>query len=66
MLTFAPLILTSYADFLKQPHPSSSSITGSGSGSTSNSTPTTLPSNPLADCLRGQLIRVTNPPIPVK
>ena len=66
MLTFAPLSLTSYADFLKQPHPLLILNHSGWEWIDKQLDADRTPQQPLADCLRGQLIRVTNPPLPAK
>ena len=64
MLSFAPLSLTTYADFRNQPHPllilSHTSWEWIDKQLDADHTPQT----PLAFCLRGQLVRLTNPPAP--
>jgi hypothetical protein len=66
MLTFAPLSLTSYADFLKQPHPLLLLNHSGWEWIDKQLDADHTPQRPLADCLRGQLVRVTNPPLPEK
>jgi 4-amino-4-deoxy-L-arabinose transferase-like glycosyltransferase len=64
MLTFAPLSITSYADFLKQPHPLVLLNHSGWEWIDKQLDADHTPQQPLAACLRGQLIRVTNPPLP--
>jgi 4-amino-4-deoxy-L-arabinose transferase-like glycosyltransferase len=66
MLTFAPLSITSYADFLKQPHPLVILNHSGWEWIDKQLDADHTPQQPLADCLRGQLIRVTNQPLPTK
>jgi len=61
MLTFAPLSLTSYADFLKQPHPLVILNHSGWEWIDKQLDADHTPQQHLAACLRGQLIRVTNP-----
>jgi hypothetical protein len=66
MLTFAPLSITSYADFLHQPHPLLILNHTGWEWIDKQLEADHTPEKTLAYCLRGQLVRVTNPPIPVK
>ncbi|HSY36789.1 MAG TPA: glycosyltransferase family 39 protein [Acidobacteriaceae bacterium] len=63
MLTFAPLSITSYADFLQQPHPllllNHSGWEWIDKQLDADHTPPT----PIARGLRGNLVRITNPPL---
>jgi hypothetical protein len=61
MLTFAPLSITSYADFLKQPHPLLLLNHTGWEWIDKQLDADHTSQQPLADCLRGQLVRVTNP-----
>jgi 4-amino-4-deoxy-L-arabinose transferase-like glycosyltransferase len=66
MLTFAPLSITSYADFLNQPRPLVILNHSGWEWIDKQLDAGHTPQQPLAACLRGQLIRVTNPPLPTK
>jgi len=66
MLTFAPLSLTSYADFLKQPHPLLLLNHSGWEWVDKQLDADHTPQQPQSECLRGQLIRVTNPSLPAK
>jgi 4-amino-4-deoxy-L-arabinose transferase-like glycosyltransferase len=66
MLSFAPLSITSYADFLKQPHPLVILNHTGWEWIDKQLDADHTPQQPLAACLRGQLIRVTNPPATAK
>ncbi len=56
----------SYADFLKQPHPLLILNHSGWEWIDKQLNADHTPQQALADCLRGQLIRVTNPPLPAK
>jgi hypothetical protein len=66
MLTFAPLSITSYADFLKQPHPLLILNHTGWEWIDKQLAADHTPEHTLAYCLRGQLVRVTNPQSPAK
>jgi Dolichyl-phosphate-mannose-protein mannosyltransferase len=64
--TFAPGIMTSYADFVKQPHPLLILRYGLESWPYKQLNADHTPVTPIAECLGGKLVRVANPPISVK
>jgi len=66
MLHFTPLSITSYADFLKHPHPLLILNHSGWEWTDKQLAADHTPEQTLADCLRGQLIRVTNPPHPAR
>jgi 4-amino-4-deoxy-L-arabinose transferase-like glycosyltransferase len=62
MRSFAPLSLTSYSDFRKQPHPLLILTHDSWEWIDKELDADHTPQKALGFCLRGQLVRVTNPP----
>jgi 4-amino-4-deoxy-L-arabinose transferase-like glycosyltransferase len=62
MLHFTPLSITSYADFRKQPTPLLLLNHSGWEWIDKQLDAQRTPETPLADCLRGQLVRVANPP----
>jgi 4-amino-4-deoxy-L-arabinose transferase-like glycosyltransferase len=64
MLTFAPLSLTSYTDFLHQHHPLLLLNHTGWEWIDKQLSADHTPETPLAPALRGDLLRVTNPPLP--
>jgi hypothetical protein len=66
MLTFAPLSGTSYADFLNQPRPLVVLRYGGWSWISKELAASHAEVKPIASCLGGRLVRVTNAPAPAK
>jgi 4-amino-4-deoxy-L-arabinose transferase-like glycosyltransferase len=66
MRSFAPLSLTAYADFRKQPNPLLLLNHTSWEWIDKQLDAQQTPQTTLAFCLRGQLVRVTNPPVSAK
>jgi Dolichyl-phosphate-mannose-protein mannosyltransferase len=66
MLHFTPLSITSYTDFLKQPHPLLILNHSGWEWIDKQLDADHTPEQTIADCLRGQLVRVTNPPSAAK
>jgi 4-amino-4-deoxy-L-arabinose transferase-like glycosyltransferase len=66
MRSFAPLSLTAYADFRKQPNPLLLLNHTSWEWIDKQLDAQQTPQTTLAFCLRGQLVRVTNPPASAK
>ena len=61
MRTFAPLSITSYAEFRSQPHPLLLLHPGSWQWIDKQLAATNTPQTPIAPALRGQLVRLTHP-----
>jgi hypothetical protein len=66
MLHFTPLSITSYTDFLKQPHPLLIFNHSGWEWTDKQLDADHTPEQTIADCLRGQLVRIANPPSAAK
>jgi hypothetical protein len=64
MRSFTPLSITSYSDFRQQPHPLLLLYPGSWQWIDKQLAATNTPQTAIAPALRGQLVRLTNPPTP--